>query len=422
VQVMLSWLRGRGEDQRWLAVVDNADDLSWDVSSIVPKGKAGTVIVTSQDAQASRLLGGRTPMVRVDAMEPEEAVRLVSNYFDERLCREDGCLALVEEITEFLDKLALAMDLAGARVRADVENGDDLATALRQYIADYRRSQDRLLRDEEFAYVSTYKKTLWTAWETSLASLREVEDSQSDIYPVQLLSFVTLLDRANVQDELFRLASSGLEDACDRLNAEVPAWMQGLLSKMENNQWDDFSYRASVKLLLRYGLVRPVGEPWKGITMHSLVQWRASVGINREQYWRLYLAFMAAVCINIGGETDSIRFRRHIMVHLPPNEHLINRASDAEDEGLWWMWTWVRQVLWKEGRWKEAESAGRGASGHDQGDGQPGCNTLHPRTAKGRGGAVCQGDGGEVESAGRGAPAHAHCYGQPGTYPQRALP
>jgi hypothetical protein len=26
VQVMLSWLRGRGEDKRWLAVVDNADD------------------------------------------------------------------------------------------------------------------------------------------------------------------------------------------------------------------------------------------------------------------------------------------------------------------------------------------------------------------------------------------------------------
>ena len=119
---------------------------------------------------------------------------------------------------------------------------------------------------------------------------------------------MTLLDRANVQDELFRLASLGLEEACDRLNAEVPAWMQGLLSKMDNNQWDDFSYRASVKLLLRYGLVRPVGEPWKGTTMHGLVQWRASVGINREQYWRLYLAFMAAVCINIGGETDSIRF------------------------------------------------------------------------------------------------------------------
>jgi hypothetical protein len=130
-----------------------------------------------------------------------------------------------------------------------------------------------------------YKKTVWTAWETSLASLREVENSQPDTYPVQLLSFVTLLDRANVQDELFRLASLGLKDACNRLDVEVPPWMQVLLlSRGEDNEWDDFSYRASMKLLLRYGLVRVVEEPWKGTTMHSLVQWRAGVGRDQRQH------------------------------------------------------------------------------------------------------------------------------------------
>jgi tetratricopeptide (TPR) repeat protein len=358
VQVVLSWLRDRSEDKRWLAVLDNADDMSWDVSGIVPKGKAGTVIVTSQDAQASQLLGGSTPRVKVDAMEPEEAVRLVSNYFEEPLWRGEGRLALVEEITEFLDRLALAIDLAGARVRADVENGDDLATALRQYIADYRRSRDRLLRDEEFACISTYKKTVWTAWETSLASLRKVENSQTDIYPVQLLSFVTLLDRANVQDELFRLASLGMQVACKMLNVEVPTWMQGLLGRGEDGRWDEFSYRASMKLLLRYGLVRSVGEPWKGITMHSLVQWRASVGMNQEQYWQLYLAFMATVCVNIDKEEETVQFRRHVVIHLPPNDSLFDRTAGVQETGLWWMWSWIGRVLWREGRWKEAEQLG----------------------------------------------------------------
>ena len=47
MQALLSWLRGRDEDKRWLAVVDNADGLSWEVSGVVPKVKAGTVIVTS---------------------------------------------------------------------------------------------------------------------------------------------------------------------------------------------------------------------------------------------------------------------------------------------------------------------------------------------------------------------------------------
>jgi tetratricopeptide (TPR) repeat protein len=355
VQAVLSWLRSRDEDKRWLAVVDNADDLSRDVGGIVPKGKAGTVIVTSQDAQAARLLGGRTPTVKVDAMEPEEAVRLVLKYFDEPLCRGDGCLTLIEEITECLDRLALAMDLAGARVRADVENGVDLATALRRYLTDYRRYQGKLLRDEEFSRVSAYKKTVWTAWETSLSSLRKIEDSQPDIYPVQLLSFATMLDRANVQDELFRLASLGLEEACHQLDVRTPAWMQGLLGRGDDDEWDDFSYRDSVKLLVRYGLVRPITEPWRGITMHGLVRWRASVGMDREQYRRLYLAFIVAVCENIGEEADRVRFRRHVVVHLPRKEELLGGMKDIKAKALWRMWTTIGHVLWKEGRWKEAE-------------------------------------------------------------------
>lgn len=74
--------RKQGMVGRW----DNADDLSWHVSGAALCRQAKTVIVTSQDAQASRLLGGRTPVVGVDAIESEEAVRLVSNYFDEHLC------------------------------------------------------------------------------------------------------------------------------------------------------------------------------------------------------------------------------------------------------------------------------------------------------------------------------------------------
>lgn len=266
VQAVLSWLRGRGEDKRWLAVVDNADDLSWDVSSIVPKGKAGTVIITSQDAQASRLLGGRTLTVKVDAMRPEEAVRLLTNYFNEPICSGDGCWALVEEITECLDRLALAMDLAGARVHVDVENGDDLATALRRYLTDYRRSQDELLRDEEFACTSTYKKTVWTAWETSLESLRKMENSRPNIYPIELLGFLTLFDRTSVQDELFRLASLGWKATCKQLGARAPLWLQCLLATSADGQWEASRYRADVRTLLRYGLVRSTKGSWSGLS------------------------------------------------------------------------------------------------------------------------------------------------------------
>jgi hypothetical protein len=226
VQAVLTWLRAQTDDDKWLTIVDNADDLTWDVSSIVPKGKAGTVIVTSQDAHASRrLLGGRSPTVKVDAMTSEEAMSLLTNHFDEAVHRGSDCWNLVEEITGCLDRLALPMDLAGARISVDVENWGDLDAALRQYLSDYRRNQDELLQDAEFATAGSYNKTVWTVWETSLSSLRKMEHDQSAIYPIKLRSFLALFDRTNVQDELFRLASKELEIVCDWLETTVPPWL-----------------------------------------------------------------------------------------------------------------------------------------------------------------------------------------------------
>ncbi|KAI7280685.1 hypothetical protein KC345_g4599 [Hortaea werneckii] len=355
VQVVPSWLRSRDEGKTWLVVLDNADDLSWHVSGIVPNGKAGTVIVTSQDAQVSRLLGACTPIVRVDAMEPEEAVRLMSNYFDEPLCHGDSCLTLVEEITEYLDRLALAMDLAGAWVRADVENGIDLEVALRQYIADYRHNRDRLLRDEEFARTSPYKKTAWTVWEISLASLNNLEDNQSEICANQLLGFLALLDKSNAQEELFRLASLGLQNSCDQLGTSVPGWIQGLLRKGKDNKWDDFCYRTTVRALQRYGLVRPVGGPWKGVTMHSLVRWRAGAGINLQENWRHYLIFLGAVCVQIAEEADKTHFRQHLVVHFPLNSELFRLMPDFDSEtSLRWICEILGSVWRQEGRFEEA--------------------------------------------------------------------
>jgi tetratricopeptide (TPR) repeat protein len=358
VQAMLSWLRSKGEDKRWLAVVDNADDLSWDVSGIVPTGKAGTVIVTSQDAQAARLLGGRTPTVRVDAMEPEEAVRLVLNYFDESVYRGDACWGLAKEITECLNRLALAMDLAGARIGADVENGNEIAVALRQYLADYRHHQDKLLRDEEFAPTTAYKKTVWTVWETTLSSLRKAEQLQSDICPVQLLGFFTLLNGAHIQDELFQLATLGLQKSRHSLSADLPSWMHSLLADWEGDEWDGFSYRATLRCLLRYGLVRPSNGRWKGVTVHSLVQWRAREEIDQDKYWQWYFIFTKLVCLTFAEGEGNVHFRRHALLHLPSNEALLSRSTDLADDWLWHLLEVVAKVLREEGRWNDAAELG----------------------------------------------------------------
>ncbi|KAK0776482.1 hypothetical protein LTR38_015492 [Friedmanniomyces endolithicus] len=254
VQAVLQWLRNRGQEERWLTVVDNADDLSsCDVSSIVPRGRTGTIVVTSQDAPATRLLGGRSDTGKVDDVEPEEAVQLLFSFVDEPLLGwRDECRRLVDELTGSLDRLPPAVRMAVVRIRIDVEDGNDVEAALRQYVADYCHYRDRLLQSEDFTAASSYKKTVWTVWETSLPSLRELENRQCDICPTRLLSFLTflILNCANVQDELFRLASLGLPESCRQLNATTPTWMQALLATGDSGGWDDYIYRVTVETLL----------------------------------------------------------------------------------------------------------------------------------------------------------------------------
>ena len=354
VQAVLIWLQARGEEKRWLTVIDNADDLAWDISSVIPRGKAGTVLVTSQDGHAALLLGGRMPTMKVDAMQPEEAVRLIANHFDEPVTRGDCYWDLVERITECLDRLALPLDLAGARISVDAENWGDLTHALRQYLEDYQHNQERLLHDTEYANATQYKKTAWTAWETSLSSLK-AKERHADIYPVQLLAFLTLFDRANVQDELFRLASLGLDDACAELDAtiHVPSWLRKLLEKDGDSEWMSLQYRNTIACLLRYGLVRPIVAPWKGVTMHGLVQTRAQQELP-PGYLRLYMIFLFAICTCV-NEADYVRFRRFLTVHLPPIDMLLTgQPPFKRKRHMARVWGCISTVFENENRLQEA--------------------------------------------------------------------
>ncbi|PLN86207.1 hypothetical protein BDW42DRAFT_109905 [Aspergillus taichungensis] len=352
VQAVLRWLRERKEyDTEWLVILDDVDDLSWGIRNFIPKGERGNVIITSRDEQSVRLLKSGCIKVTVDTMDPMEARSLLLCHLKRELTSvDDGLRDTCDKIAERLGYLALAVDLAGAYIGADA----DPESEVYQYLEDYGRHQDELLQEESFQGLSSYNKTVWTVWDTTLA---RIEKDHEDIHPDLLLSFLAHFKAIFIQDELFRLASLGLAIVRKEIfvgQDELPSWLLKL-TKNEGEEWDSFTYRQALKPLLRYNLVKRQEGEWSGVTMHNLVRWRArKYRIN--SHWEIWnLQFVLAACQKVFEDTDHPQFRRHMVMHLPECTYAYLEQKGIPDQYKAQIWRKFGGLYHEEARLLEAE-------------------------------------------------------------------
>lgn len=102
---------------------------------------------------------------------------LFSSAIDQSLEDADPELQkLCERVVDRLDRLPLVIDLAGARTKAEMENGRQASFAVQQYLMDFKVHRQRMLRSTDYAQSSPYGKTVWTAWETSRSTLKKTRD------------------------------------------------------------------------------------------------------------------------------------------------------------------------------------------------------------------------------------------------------
>ncbi|KAK5651032.1 hypothetical protein OQA88_1501, partial [Cercophora sp. LCS_1] len=352
VQAVLRWLRDRTEaDDEWLVIIDNADDVSWGIQKIMPKGDQGSVIITSRDDRSVKLVPGACEPVHVSVMSPVEGVTLLLQHL--QLSAESASEEIrrnCDKIAQQLGYLALAIDLAGAHI------GNDSAPehALSQYLVDYDRHRDELLQMDGFQGLLPTQKTVWTVWDTTLEKIRR---EHSRLQPELLLTFLAQFKGSIMQDELFRLACLSMATVDSELEGEahevMPAGLRQFLP-LDKGEWDSFRYRQSRDVLVRYSLLQRVEGQWPGVTMHSLVQWRAMQN-EPDRPWRWwYMTFILAACCQMTGGREQPEFRRHLIVHLPDISENDGKDGDRRrHEGF--VGSTLGRVYYDEGRWAEAE-------------------------------------------------------------------
>ncbi|KAL9049000.1 MAG: hypothetical protein Q9162_007442, partial [Coniocarpon cinnabarinum] len=340
VRNVLRWLK-EAPLGRWLVIVDSIDDPEWGVRNLIPVSTKGTVIITSQLQNANTLFPKGSEILEVYTMNDAEAKTLLLRDIETPTLADEERQAS-QEIVELLGNLPLAVDLA----RAVITNSRHRERAVRGYLNDLQYRKDIVLKKTGLKGLTQYQKTLSNVWDISIKAVQTHSFSAAN-----LLKFLSFLDPYAVQDEMWRLASQGLQELReDGLvdNNNFPKWLEALLR--HNGSWCDSLYEDDLRWLQTYSLVRPLTGEWSGVSMHRLVQWRSQDEILRDEYksWTMWtILFQAAVSIRLLEE--AFEFRRHMIVHLNCLQQL--PLTSTIDE-----YNWIFGRLYAdEGWWDEAE-------------------------------------------------------------------
>ena len=238
VNGVMQWLKTH---ERWLLILDNADDLAV-VRSFIPATCSGHLLLTTR-AQA---IGGLARRIEVETMTPEVGALFLLRRASlippgvplERASAADRDAAL--EMVQELGGLPLALDQAGAYMEESSCSPPD-------YLCLYHKQRDALL-SRRGGFVTDHPEPVATTWSLSFNQVERANPAAAD-----LLCLSAFLDPDAIPEELIIKGAAGLGHA---LHAVAT---------------DPFALNEAFEVLRRSSLVRRNPDT-KLLTTHRLVQ------------------------------------------------------------------------------------------------------------------------------------------------------
>jgi tetratricopeptide (TPR) repeat protein len=316
-QSILQWL-GRHEDN-WMMIFDGAD-LGYEVvERFIPPGKHGNILISSRNTTMNRLSFPSSAYMDVVELDEDAAIELFVK--SARL----GSLSPaeqrhVEAIVRELCCLALAVDQAGSSIATGICHVDE-------YIALYKRRRRQLMDDKFFNGSSDYGRAVYTTWDVSFTELERrasssSPDSASYRAAILLLQIFSFFHFDGIHEEIFRRAAERTTRYVDPLQPDSPLL---LLQQTEANEWDSFTFRAGIRILSQFSLIKTDGKSTRTYTMHRLVhQWMQDrLPTSSRSETALLAAIVLAQSESYGESAEDYAHCRALLIHLiPVSAHL----------------------------------------------------------------------------------------------------
>jgi len=293
-----SWLTNTSN--RWLLVLDNADDVDMDYSKFVPAGDGGSILITSRNPSVGRLATVGTD--QYERLKEEDAVSLMLRACDFPRDQWPSHQQAGKEVVRMLGFHALAILQAGAFVQQKL-------STLSEYPRHFRNQRQRLLQHRPNQIQSIYG-SVYATFEVS-AKHMEDSDQQDAKDACALLSFLAFVNSTKFPQQMFEKAWQMLKRI---QNKEMPCaedciwclsdWhvshIPSFMREGPDQDLDTISIRQASSLLAAFSIVK-INDKSRDLTMHPLTQAWARDRISLSDSKIVQKNVLAVIAMSIEG-------------------------------------------------------------------------------------------------------------------------
>ena len=340
---MKSWLALNS--QRWLVIIDNADDPERDYSGYIPSGMSGDILFTTRvpECKTYNTVGSE----KLDDLEPELARELLYRAADieKSLWKEKEEAA--KAVLTVLGSHTLAIIQAGAFIKKGL-------CSLEQYPNVFKQQQGKLLKFHAKQNLSTYRN-VYATFEVSAEYLQKsVLQEASDA--LDLLHIVAFMHNSGISETMFERASkfaSELESSKPSDGEEniyisvshvtrLPKYVQGWASFQDRIRW-----REACTVLENLSIITVhKNDDSFAISMHSLIHAWAKERQDHHSQCRAWQAAAATIALSCKGHRDYHPFTLAVQAHVracvnPEIEDHTRSLSDIEAAQLYFQFAYV---------------------------------------------------------------------------------
>ena len=338
-----SWLARNS--QRWLVIIDNADDPERDYSAYIPSGMSGDILFTTRvsECETYNTVGSET----LDDLEPELARELLYRAADIAKSRWEEKEKAATAIVTILGSHTLAIIQAGAFIKKGL-------CSLEQYPTVFKKQQGKLLKFHAQQNLSTYGN-VYATFEVSAEYLQKSPlPEASDA--LDLLHLVAFMHNSGITETIFQRASQyasklgtskqkkgkGSRSLSVSHIAKLPNYVQGWTGFEDRIRW-----REACTVLENLSIVTVHrNDDTFAISMHSLIHAWAKERQDHQSQCRAWQAAATILALSCEGHLSYQPFFIAIEAHVracvsPEIEDYTRTLSDMEAAQLYFQFAYL---------------------------------------------------------------------------------